>query len=902
MLDQKELSTLLSAYLETIEKPADHNEVRDYYIEIVNAMLAVAEITVPAKKYSKHLCPNWKEKLKELHSDMMIKRREWIMVGRARGTEAHIEYKRSHTVFRRRFRQVVQEEETALFEEVEKSYEIDSRRFWDFVKRRRGGGNITTSEICFGDKVLRDPEEICEAWAEHYEKLYTPLENETFDERHKTDVINKFREYMIESQSKYDDILDRNVDEEEVQAGIKDMKMEKSGGPDLLTNEHIYFGGPVLVSHLQHLFQLILAGEQSPKEMRKGLTISIPKDPRKKKQTSENQRGITLLNVMYKLFEKVILNRFLWWRDMRNLVFPDPAQCAYQQGKSCLNASFNLQECITHNTEQGSTVYTCFLDTSKAFDVVWHIGIFVKLYELGVNGKLWRVIVAAYTDMTSAVWYDGIISKSYPVKQSVRQGGVLSPWLYLLFINDLLVELRNSGIGARVCDEWCGAVVQADDMALIALTICGLQCMMDICNTYSQKWRYSYNSTKSKITVHGEKEAVKKKRQLTCKWYLGSEQVLEFDDVTHVGIIISKNMCNSKGIKEACSKGRGCFMGLAGSGVRPSGLSPITIGKLYKTIVLPRALYGCELWNGLTVDSKVRLERMHRFCMKIAQGLNDRVRTDMVMALIGMHPIMAEIEKRKLLFLGSILRLPSEDISKKILVFKMSRYMMDPTLVKTGYVPDMFEILAELDLMTHIERYFQESVFPGKPLWKAIVNKAINTREEMKYNQRINTDQDFVEFRKVVPSITSGRLWKMSRRIPRSWRHFHWLVASLVTAHLDDNMLCELCGMKLQNQMKHLIVECDGLEGQRNDMWNEIDVILDEASQLAMKEVTNDELFHIMLGGYHPVSTTFSDFQTNSIMHVFAKWANSIRMYVSKDAKIHTAFRTHHVSKCGELT
>ena len=96
--------------------------------------------------------------------------------------------------------------------------------------------------------------------------------------------------------------------------------------------------------------------------------------------------------------------------------------------------SFTLQETANHYIERGSKVFCAMLDASSAFDVVWHDGLFYKLFKIGINGKLWRVLRSAYQDVKSCVLYEGILSPWFNVQQSVRQGGVLSAWFYVIYI------------------------------------------------------------------------------------------------------------------------------------------------------------------------------------------------------------------------------------------------------------------------------------------------------------------------------------------------------------------------------------------------------------------------------------------------------------------------------------
>ena len=87
-----------------------------------------------------------------------------------------------------------------------------------------------------------------------------------------------------------------------------------------------------------------------------------------------------------------------------------------------------------------------------------------------------------------------VTGRKYWIKQGVKQGAVLSPLLYSLFVNDLLVELEQSGLGMRMDNIFCGAPMYADDLALIASSPEDLQSMIDIVAQYATKWRVNPHS------------------------------------------------------------------------------------------------------------------------------------------------------------------------------------------------------------------------------------------------------------------------------------------------------------------------------------------------------------------------------------------------------------------------
>ena len=82
--------------------------------------------------------------------------------------------------------------------------------------------------------------------------------------------------------------------------------------------------------------------------------------------------------------------------------------------------------------------------------------------------------------MEGSVMCNGIYSRLFCVKQSVRQGGVLSPWLYLLFLNDMLVEFRSVPEALCISNLKLNYVAQADDVAILSLPPKGCHHLLDI--------------------------------------------------------------------------------------------------------------------------------------------------------------------------------------------------------------------------------------------------------------------------------------------------------------------------------------------------------------------------------------------------------------------------------------
>ena len=140
----------------------------------------------------------------------------------------------------------------------------------------------------------------------------------------------------------------------------------------------------------------------------------------------------------------------------------------------------------------------------KAFDTVWHEGLFVKLHNKGLPMRIWHLLYAWCENCSCSFAWNNTTSASFPIHQGVRQGAILSPLLYSIFVEELLDLLSNLGFGVRVNSIYIGAPMYADDLALIADSPQELQAMLNIVHSYAGKWRYNLNASKSFIMVFGE--------------------------------------------------------------------------------------------------------------------------------------------------------------------------------------------------------------------------------------------------------------------------------------------------------------------------------------------------------------------------------------------------------------
>ena len=189
-----------------------------------------------------------------------------------------------------------------------------------------------------------------------------------------------------------------------------------------------------------------------------------------------NYRGISVSSVLNKLLEKVIMG----YLPSQLFSRIHSLQGGFCKGYGPSHTSLIVQEAILHTRESGMKCFVALLDARKAFDCVWHNGLLVKLFHYGIKGNLWLLLHFWYQQLTSVVRWEANVSRSFSILQGVYQGALLSPLLYAIFINDLLIELSCSKVGVSIGPIYYGYPTYADDMALLATSQNDLQTMIDV--------------------------------------------------------------------------------------------------------------------------------------------------------------------------------------------------------------------------------------------------------------------------------------------------------------------------------------------------------------------------------------------------------------------------------------
>ena len=156
-----------------------------------------------------------------------------------------------------------------------------------------------------------------------------------------------------------------------------------------------------------------------------------------------NYRGLCISSALLKLMCSLINNRLQRFAEKNNLVSKN--QIGFKKQCRTSDHLLTLKAIVKKYVTLGKRkIFSCFVDFKKAFDSVWHQGLFYKLENLGIKGNLLDLIKDIYRKTKCAVKVDGKITDFFDFTKGVRQGCPLSPLLFNIYVNDIFDLIDNN--------------------------------------------------------------------------------------------------------------------------------------------------------------------------------------------------------------------------------------------------------------------------------------------------------------------------------------------------------------------------------------------------------------------------------------------------------------------------
>ena len=481
------------------------------------------------------------------------------------------------------------------------------------------------------------------------EKLYSYFSN-LHNETSQDNVIG-LEPLHIEFRSK--EKLNKPFSKKEFKNVIETLKTGKSEGYDSICNEMIISSPDVILELLNNFMNICLEKSMVPDSWIFELISLIHK---KGNQTDlGNYRGICVSSALLKILCSLLNNRIQLFCTENGLI--NKNQIGFQKNCRTTDHIFTLKTLVKKYVTIGEEkLFTCFVDFQKAFDSVWHKGLFHKLYNNGISGKSLSLIFNLYSKTQCAIKGNNGITDFFRYSKGVRQGCPLSPILFNLYVNDLFNIIDQNSTPDVYLKESnkINALMYADDLVLISRSKEGLQRQIDALQEYCQKWKLDINIKKTKTMIFNRGNKI-----IKADFNVAGVKIENVKSFTYLGFTISAKNCSFQSVMDDLSvKANKAIFALKNK-IKLSRLPVKLAIKIFKSQIVPILLYGSEVWGPyMNLDyctwDKTATERVQTQFLKRVLGCNLQTSNNMARADTGCRPLITIIIQRFISYFKSV--------------------------------------------------------------------------------------------------------------------------------------------------------------------------------------------------------------------------------------------------------
>jgi exonuclease III len=475
---------------------------------------------------------------------------------------------------------------------------------------------------------------------------------------------------------------------EETFEAIHQMKNNKAPGLDCaITAEALRNGGDAMIDIIHGFCSEVYRTLSPPSQWTTSVIVPLPKKGDLSLMT--NYRGISLLSITAKVYNKILLNRI---RDHVDPILRSN-QAGFRQGRSCAQQIHILRRIMEGFQDYQLPLTLTFIDFKKAFDSINRKVMFAVLRHYGIPEAVVNAISALYNNSKSAVMVDGSISDPFNVSTGVLQGDVLAPFLFIVLVDFLLKKATSdpdldSGVvthprrSRRYPAQVLNDLDFADDIALLESTTSRAQLQLTKTAAAAKDLGLTISVSKTEymtanchphptLTVYGEPI-----KHVTDFKYLGSKMASTASDLKR---------------RKALAW---CAFWKLEHLWKSSLLSIPAKVKLFRTTCVTILLYGCESWV-LSLDMESKINAFATSCYRIMLNIKrkDHVPNTSVYAMTETKPLIHSVRNLQLRFLGHILRMPEDEPARKYALYLPPHGKRRPGRPRTTYLTYIQRVL-----------------------------------------------------------------------------------------------------------------------------------------------------------------------------------------------------------------
>ena len=431
----------------------------------------------------------------------------------------------------------------------------------------------------------------------------------------------------------------RQIEESEVIATIKTLK-DKTPGPSGMTASLIKNVPPNFITGFKHLFDGILSSNFYPSKFQIGNLSFIPK-PGKDHHDPFSYRPITLLEILSKVFEKLIVNRLLYYLGHNNLL--TERQFAFRKFRSTQQALHFAADAIASNKNQNYPLIVATRDVAKAFDTVYHKAL---LYKLEVNFNLDKRTVAFFANYLRnrqlIPFFEGCSGPSIFPKAGVPQGSCFGPPLYGCLVNDCPQPLYDDTLQEIFADD-ISLIIRAPSKSKGKIKLLKKKTEAELYNIqqWEEKWRIKSNPEKMALCPVGCRLET---LEALGGIQVNNEQILLSTQVTLLGCTFSNTQWFTPHINNSVNKAKVALAQLQAFRFAPPKIKL----HLFKALVLPLLTYPVSVINSTCHTNFSKLQKVQNSALRFVYNVRvaDRISSKSLHERAKLPPINVRIAKQ----------------------------------------------------------------------------------------------------------------------------------------------------------------------------------------------------------------------------------------------------------------
>ena len=492
----------------------------------------------------------------------------------------------------------------------------DDKKIWSFIKSINGTPDaIPTGEVMKhkGRSITSNARK-----ANIFSSHYASVSRLQFSKEER--AVNREAKIMLNSKT-VDDQSCRPFTMTELKTAIRKMKARGAPGADDIPPAFIKALGPNALEALLSIFNESFDGADIPQVWRFAIIIPLLKCGKPPSQLS-SYRPVSLTSCLVKTFERMIADRLYSLVESNNIL--SNLQAGFRRNFSCEDQVMKMAQLIEDGFQKDKCERSVLvlLDYSKAFDQVWRQKLLLSLHEKNIPLKYIRWLNSFLSERRARVRYADSISKSRLMKQGLPQGSVLSPLLFILFINNL----------AEILPPDARAALFADDVTLLGtdrkkeMAEKKAQELVDIVVDWSKKWKLNLNAEKCEASFFSTstKEA---------NWSPSIKidgQVIKHEPTPRLlGVTFDRTLCFGPHVNTIVKAATSKLKILAKLSYSDWGCNKSDLFRIYQAVVRSKMDYAGPAWQPWLSETQMdKLEVVQNKALRLVTGQTKSTRIE----------------------------------------------------------------------------------------------------------------------------------------------------------------------------------------------------------------------------------------------------------------------------------